>query len=379
VRRSVAGTGSPVLLLAACLTACGSGDGSAAVPSPPPPDDVLRQAWVAYVGRFVQPDGRVVDPKAGGITTSEGQAYAMLRAVWMEDRPSFDRTLTWATDHLNRGVRPDHLWAWKWDGRVVDAAFASDADQDAALALLMAARTWSDDSYLQRARAVLADLWDEGTLVAGGRRFLLGGDTLCQRGTCRVNPSYYAPYAYRYFARNDPSHDWLQLVDTSYVLLDRNAALTTTRLPSDWLLLDTATGALALGNEKDSQYSYDAFRAHWRVRLDGVLFGEERARTYLATALAWLAERYRRDGHLPAIILQNGEAGADYEALEMLAGVMSALQETAPDVADAMNARLQGTLSAGFWGDRESYYLQNWAWFGTALHRRQLSPFERLR
>jgi hypothetical protein len=58
---------------------------------------------------------------------------------------------------------------------------------------------------------------------------------------------------------------------------------------------------------------------------------------------------------------------------------MSALQETAPDVADAMNARLQGTLSAGFWGDRESYYLQNWAWFGTALHRRQLSPFERLR
>ena len=122
----------------------------------------------AYVSRFVQADGRVVDPKAGGITTSEGQAYAMLRAVWMEDRPLFDRALTWATDHLNRGVRPDHLWAWKWDGRVVDVAFASDADQDAALALLMAARTWGDDGYLRRARSVLADLWDKGTLVAGG-------------------------------------------------------------------------------------------------------------------------------------------------------------------------------------------------------------------
>ena len=368
-----------LLLVATCLTACAAGDASAALPASPSQDEVLRQSWAAYVRRFVQADGRVVDPKAGGTTTSEGQAYAMLRAVWMEDRPLFDRTLTWATEHLNHGVRQDHLWAWKWDVRVVDAAFAADADQDAALALLMASRTWSDDSYLQRARAVLADLWDKGTLLSGGRRFLLAGDSLCQRGTCRVNPSYYAPYAYRYFARHDPSHDWRQLVDTSYFLLERNAVLTTTHLPSDWLLLDTATGALSLGSERDSQYAYDAFRAHWRVRLDGVLFGEERSRAYLAGSLAWLAERYRQDGRLPAIIFRDGRAGADYEALEMLAGVTSALQESAPDVGESMNARLQRMLSEGFWGDRESYYLQNWAWFASALQRRQLSPFERLR
>ena len=103
------------------------------------------------------------------------------------------------------------------------------------------------------------------------------------------------------------------------------------------------------------------------------------ARAYLASSLAWLAERYRQDGRLRAIILRNGQVGADHEALEMLAGVMSALQETAPEVADAMNARLQGTLSDGLWADRESYYIQNWAWFGTALHRRALAPFERLK
>jgi endo-1,4-beta-D-glucanase Y len=367
-----------MLLLVACLTVCGAGDDPAAAPSLST-DDVLRQTWKAYVSRFVQRDGRVVDPKARGITTSEGQAYAMLRAVWMEDRTVFDRTLAWATDHLDRGERRDQLWAWKWDGHVVDAAFASDADQDAALALLMAARTWGDDSYRQRARVILADLWDKGTLVAGGRRFLLAGDTSCQRETCRVNPSYFAPYAYRYFARDDPSHDWRELVDTGYFVLDRNAALTTTRLPSDWLLLDTATGTLSLGSDKDSQYSYDAFRAHWRVRLDGVLFGDERARAYLASSLAWLAERYRQDGRLPAIISRDGRAGVDYEAVEMLAGVMSALQESAPAVADAMNARVQRALSKGLWADRESYYLQNWAWFGTALQRRALAPFERLK
>ena len=63
--------------------------------------DVLRETWSAYVQRFVQQDGRVVDPKAGGITTSEGQAYALLRAVWMEDRPVFDRVLTWSVEHLS--------------------------------------------------------------------------------------------------------------------------------------------------------------------------------------------------------------------------------------------------------------------------------------
>ena len=341
--------------------------------------DVLRETWSAYVGRFVQPDGRVVDPKAGGITTSEGQAYAMLRAVWMDDRAVFDRALGWAVEHLNRDVRKDRLWAWKWDGRVVDEAFATDADQDAALALLMAAGVWNDDAYAERARGMLADIWEKGTTVAGRRRFLLGGDRLCQGHTCRVNPSYYAPYAYRLFARADRSRPWLRLVDTTYVLLERNAALTATGLPSDWLLLDVTKGALLPGGDRDSRYAFDAIRTHWRIRLDGVLFGEERARAYLARSLAWLVERFRQDRRLSASILSDGRAGADYEALEMLAAVMPALEESAPDVADAMNARVEAALSDGLWGDRESYYLQNWAWFGTALRLRALAPFERLR
>jgi len=33
----------------------------------------------------------------------------------------------------------------------------------------------------------------------------------------------------------------------------------------------------------------------------------------------------------------------------------------------------------GAWGDRDSYYLQNWAWFGTALHNSYLAPFDVVR
>jgi endo-1,4-beta-D-glucanase Y len=364
---------------------CGGGSSPSSAPPKDETGDLLRTTWTAYVRSFIQGDGRVIDSRSGGNSTSEGQAYAMLRAVWMDDRVVFDKALTWALNNLNHGVRPDNLWAWKWgraaDGgyRVLDSAFAADGDEDAALALIMAARTWNDDGYLRQARAILVDLFERGTVVVNGRRFLLAGDGLCQRSTCRLNPSYYAPYAYRVFAREDPGHDWLSLVDTTYVLLARNSALTATRLPSDWLLLDLGTGELGLGNDTDSQYSYDALRVPWRVHLDAILYAEPRAQTCLRDSLAWPAERFRQQQRLPASISGAGDPRADFEAPEMLAAMMPALRTAAPDVAAAMDRRLQGTLADGFWAERDSYYLQNWVWFGTAVDRRSLAPFERVR
>ena len=42
-------------------------------------------------GALVRPDGTVA---------SESQAYAMLRAVWSDDRAAFDRTWGWTRTHL---------------------------------------------------------------------------------------------------------------------------------------------------------------------------------------------------------------------------------------------------------------------------------------
>jgi endoglucanase len=226
---------------------------------------------------------------------------------------------------------------------------------------------------------MLADLWQQGTLVAGGRRYLLGGDSLCQGPTCRINPSYYMPYAYRIFAHHDPTHDWMALVDTSYFLLEANEQMTATGLPSDWLLLDTRSGALRAGSEEDAAYSYDAFRVHWRIALDAALYQEPRARAFLARSLAWAVERWNRDSRLPAVISAQGDALADYESLEMLSALMAALQPSAPPVAEAMQRKVQAAYAGGIWSDRDAYYLQNWVWFGNALYGRQLGPFELVR
>lgn len=356
--------------------------------SPAGPAETLQQSWKAYVARFIEPDGRVVDPKGGGVSTSEGQAYAMLRAVWLRDRAVFDRTYAWGKNHLNVGIRRDRLWAWKWTkapdarSRVPDSAFASDADQDVALALILAFRTWKDERYRRDAAAILADLWRLATVDARGRRFLLAGDKLCEGLTCKLNPSYCAPYAYRIFALHDRERDWQSLVDSSYAMLETSADLTGTRLPPDWIVLDTRTGRLTLPAGKDSAFSYDAMRVYWRVAMDRELFTEPRADGYLKRTLPWLIARWEQVGTLPAVIPSSGDNPADYESPEMLAALLPALRRVRPDIGAVIERRLQSLYAHGVWADhagaQDSYYLQNWAWFGTALYHRQLAPFTSL-
>jgi len=351
------------------------------------PSETLQESWKAYVTRFIETDGRVVDRRAGGISTSEGQAYAMLRAVWMGDRAVFDKTYAWGLANLNAGVRKDRLWAWKWgrsaeaQWQVLDAAFASDADQDVALALILAFQTWKDERYRADAKAILADLWRLSTVAVRGRRFLLAGDKLCDGGSCRINVSYYAPYAYRIFATYDRERNWRGLLDSAYFVLGAAASLTSTHLPPDWMLLDTSTGRLSLADRKDSAFSYDAFRVYWRVVLDLELSGEPRANRYLKTTLPWLIRRWERSGTFPAVVSSSGEDLAQYEATEMLAALGPAIRPLRPDIATAVDRKLRANYKNGLWadnaGDQDSYYLQNWAWFGTALYERYLTPFTR--
>ena len=51
--------------------------------------------WDSYSARFIDGQGRVIDPQGGGRTTSEGQAYALFFAMADDDRACFDRVLTW--------------------------------------------------------------------------------------------------------------------------------------------------------------------------------------------------------------------------------------------------------------------------------------------
>lgn len=367
----------------AATPACPSGATPAlALLQTAPNEALLKESWKAYRERFIQADGRVIDREANDRTTSEGQAYAMWRAVLINDPDTFQRTYAWAEGNLARrdasGQRPDTLWSWHWgrndqgEWTTLDPNFATDADIDAAMALILAARRWNCPAYLAEAQAKLADIWALSTAqLPDGTRQLLPGPKAAfwnQPDTLILNPSYFAPYAFRLFAQVDSERDWLSLVESGYAMLEASTAVSPVGLPSDWIAYDPATKTyrpLPSDNSLQSRYSFDAFRVWWRVSLDAAWFGEPRAKTYLSTHLNYLKTRWQRDKRIPASISLTGEDLVSYEATSQYAMLYPALQQVAPLLALQLSRqKLMPTYRNGFWDNDTAYYSQNLAWFG---------------
>ncbi|WP_225886982.1 glycosyl hydrolase family 8 [Nodosilinea nodulosa] len=364
----------------ACLK---SGDDSAlALPVSSPQNDLLIESWQAYRDRFIQTDGRVIDREDSDRTVSEGQAYAMLRAVAINDPATFDRTYSWAKNNLARvndaGEPTDLLWAWKWGQRpdnswgTLDANFATDADIDAATALVLAAQRWSCPQYLDEARALLADIWEYGTVaLPDGTRQLIPGPAEAFRlepGQIILNPSYFAPASFRLFAQIDPDHDWNSLIDSGYTMLNDLADISSTGLPPDWIAYNPTTGTyrqLPLDYPLQSRYSFDAFRVWWRIAQDAAWFDEPRAQAYLEARTPELIRRWQQNGRLPARLTLDGGAEASFEATAHYAMLYPALLRVDAAIADdILRQKLQPVYKDGFWDSDTAYYTQNLAWFG---------------
>lgn len=349
--------------------------------------DVLLQTWETYRRDFIARDGRVTDrpPVGWGETTSEAQGYAMLRAVWLDDRPTFDRTWHWTQAHLQ--VRGDSLFGWLWArdqrGRwtLLSRNTAADADEDIALALVFAGHHWSDKRYLAEARRVMSDIWAK-EVVTVGRPYLVAGDwapTL--PGEVVMNPSYLAPYAYRVFAREDPGHAWSDLVSSSYAVLNecswsRLNEARSVGLPPNWCVLHTHAGsAHAYWDSGGDDYGYDAFRVMWRVALDYEWSGAPEARSYLMRS-KFLRLQWRSHHRLAATYGHNGTPDSG-EAPVIYAGDVGNFVVADPAAAHSIVERkllvsLHRSHGAAYWADRTNYYAQNWIWFGVALSQHRL-------
>lgn len=371
------------------VAGCGGGHGVTATATAPGPRSsasttpnsdvvsVLQQSWAGYKQAFIQPDGRVVDPTRGGITTSEGQSYALLRAVWMGDRATFDTVWGWTTSNLQ--TRGDGLFASLWGGGgVQDHNSASDADSDMALALLYAGRRFGDQAYRTAAQAVLAGIWRSDVAAVDGMNVLTAGNWAATQQSPGpvVNPSYFAPYAYRSFAQADPGHPWMTVVDSSYTMLDRCTGATldgtvSAGLPPNWCAMSRSSGKVVSFPQIQAadDYGYDAFRVMWRVALDAVWNDEPRARTYLVRN-DFIRKRWSSSQRLDAVYGHDGTVVAGYDDPTVYGGDIGNFVVADPPAA----AQLQQRLLASFvpqapvhFGDPRNYFEQNWVWFGLAL------------
>ena len=181
---------------------------------------ILSSSWRFYKSNFIKSYGQVVDPHDNDKTTSEGQSYTLLRAVYQ-----------------------DELFSWLWlkDGKeykIGDAASASDADEDIALSLLFAYKQWGDETYFQEAKEIMDDIWRKEVVVINGRYYLVSGTGAGREDGYLINPSYLSPTTYRVFAEVDTSRPWEKLANDSYYLLNRLGSQRSVYLPPNWILID---------------------------------------------------------------------------------------------------------------------------------------------
>jgi endo-1,4-beta-D-glucanase Y len=361
------------LLLAAPIVACAAG-----LSGPAPPDSAaLKRAWRQYARDFVERDGKVVDPSPVGglawVTTSEGQSYALLRAVWMGDRRTFRRVLSWTQRNL-QGGDPAALPAWKWgplegggEG-VLDPQPASDADQLIAYALILSWRRWGQEDDLAQALALLGSIWEQEVARVGADRLVMPGPWAIHNAPARINPSYFLPFALRAFAEVDPSRPWGALVEEGYSVLERS--IQPSGLPPDWCWMDWEQGgqvAPPKGDEGSLVFGFEAFRVAWNLAADARWYGEPRALALLEGMDA-LGERYRAEGRLPALVAPDGQPAADWSYPGLYGALLPAWGLTRPADAEALYADTIAPLRGErTWGEPDSYFAQNWIWFGIAL------------
>jgi len=354
------------------------------------PNTLLAGTWNSYKEEYWEAEtGRTLDKQQDDITTSEGQSYTMMRAVWMSDKPTFDKSWAWTKEQLQR---EDSLFSWRW-GKKSDGTYgvltdvngqnsASDADGDIALALLMAASRWQQESYLKEAKTLISSIYENEVVTVADVPYLASNNL--EKGSASpivMNPSYLSPAAYREFAKVDTAHDWNAVVDSSYSLIERSVdeklnVSESVGLPPDWVLMDRTTGALSAPSVSGltTDYGYDAMRTPWRIALDYNWNKDDRSKDILEK-MSFLGKQWKDTGKLYSTYSHDGKVVKQDEVAESYGTALAYFDVVDPEAGKAIYDQKIKTLydqNKNDWDQPITYYAANWVWFGIALHENQL-------
>lgn len=333
-------------------------------------DYCLYKSYVYYKRTFISPEGRVMDPQRGDITTSEGQSYIMFRAVVHNDREMFDKTYNWTKKNLQQSTK---LFAWIWGKdkhgkyRVLDRNSAADADVNIAFALISAYEKWKDEKYLDEALPIIRSIWRNDTRKIGKRRVLMPGFVQARSDRIEVNPSYFHPYAFRFFAKYDDWHDWRKIIDSSYYYILESSSKTATGLPPNWFLIEK--GKVVLEDGVRSDFSYDAIRVLKKYYWDYVRTGDMRDLKILAKAKFFIP-KWRESHMLYTNYTKDGDLRDYNEFTGGIAILVLPISMYDPAVAEEIfRTKVTPYLyKKENWKTRNDYYCKNLLWYGCRFY-----------
>lgn len=343
-------------------------------------DFCLRKSYEYYKKTFLKREGRIIDPDRNNITTSEGQSYIMLRSVTIGDQKTFDLAYNWAKKNLQR---PDKLFSWLWGKdekgkyRILDYNSATDADIDIAFALIMAKERWDKYYYLAEAGPIIRAIWDKETKRIGDYIVLMPGAQQALSSKIEINPSYFSPYAFRFFQKYDDAHDWSCLIDSSYYYLNEVMAITATGLPPNWFLIED--GQIVLENSERSDFSYDAIRVFVRILLDYARTGEKRAVPILSKSNFFI-DKWKTSKTIYVNYKANGELRDENKFIGAIAILIPVMNLYNPDVADEIyKQEIEPYFqNKKYWEISKDYYAKNLLWFGCYLYNDNSKEYKQM-
>ncbi len=194
-------------------------------------------------------------------TVSEGIAYGMLLSVYAGDKTLFDGL--WA--YYKQWSNNKGIMNWRIVGcnNISGYNGATDAELDAAMALIIAGVQWSSATSPYNYKN------EANTLINAIKNHEMENDGNVKPGdawnTCR-NPSYYSPAYFREFAKINTANAqfWNNAVaaNETFLLKNRNSA---TGLVSNWADFN---GNPVSCNGGDDSYGYESIRNPWRMATD---------------------------------------------------------------------------------------------------------------
>lgn len=228
-----------------------------------------KQAW------YQASNGWVLAPEGTCSTVSEAIAYGMLISVYMDDQDVFKNLYkTWTGN--SAGANGGMNWRIGCSG---GTGTASDADFDAALALVMASKQWNDASYLTAGKSLISWIASndiESNKIKPGNQWNDG-----------FNPSYATTANFQLF-QDVAGGSWSSVISQAYTDLSGCQDATTGLVP-DWCSWGdhkpTKTSA-AVSN--DIGFYDDAARTPWRMAWAYYWYGDTKAQAFNKKVVDWL-------------------------------------------------------------------------------------------
>ena len=246
-------------------------------------------------------------------TVSEGIGYGMLIAAYIGDQELLDGLWNYYKSFLNNnGVMH---WKIAVCSSVLGFNGATDAELDAAMALIIAEKRWGNNGTINYQLDVSNLINTIKTHeVEPNTSVLKPGDAW--GGSNVTNISYFAPAYYRAYNTHTNDTSWNDVASKSYTIIKANQTATGAvyNLVSDWCTADgNFSSEVSWAVHEGKKYSYDASRTPWRIALDYLWHGNTEALAYSNSCIDFINAKNGLDNIYPGYNLDGTPFETSYK------------------------------------------------------------------